>query len=293
MTYVATHQRRINVTYVINSDTLSSTEEPSMVDLLTVTDHDVPVLYSDFAQLETIWGEGFMSPGGAEEVGRIVGDADLDGARVLDVGCGAGGATIVLVERHRAARVTGVDPMAHLVEYCRDRAARLGLGGQLSYEELPTDGSLPFQDASFDAVFSKDSLLHVADKAAALSEFHRVLRPGGRLLVGDWLRGPGAHLDAEVEAMSQGQWSMVTLDESVRLFEAGGFVVDAFEDRRAWYADQASAELARFDSEWGRKYAERFGQEDFDGMRGEWEAFAAAARSGALSPGHIRATKIV
>jgi ubiquinone/menaquinone biosynthesis C-methylase UbiE len=256
-----------------------------------VVDDEAAVLYEEFAQLEAIWGEGFMSPGGAEEIGRIVAEADLAGARVLDLGCGAGGASIVLLERHGAAEVTGVDPMVHLVEYCRRRAERLDLGGPLRYAVLPADGRLAFPDGCFDAVFSKDALLHVVDKPTALKELHRVLRPGGRLLVSDWLRGQGSHLDAEVESMGQGVWTMVTLEQIVGLVESCGFVVDEVEDRRAWYADLAAAELARFDSEWGRAFAQRFGQEDFDGLRGEWSAFAAAARSGALSPGHVRATK--
>src|SRR3954454_22262517 len=50
----------------------------------TMAPDDVLVLYPDFAVLEAMWGDGFMSPGGADEVGRIVGDADLTGARVLD-----------------------------------------------------------------------------------------------------------------------------------------------------------------------------------------------------------------
>lgn len=53
--------------------------------------------------LEAIWGEGFLSPGGPEEVARLVAGSDLAGKAVLDIGCGAGGIDIALVRSHGAA----------------------------------------------------------------------------------------------------------------------------------------------------------------------------------------------
>ena len=61
------------------------------------------------AFLRHLWGEGFMSPGGPEEVARVIGDLDLTGATVLDIGCGAGGPTVCLAADHDAGRVIGID----------------------------------------------------------------------------------------------------------------------------------------------------------------------------------------
>ena len=58
-------------------------------------------------KLEMIWGEGFMSPGGADEVVRVLGDHDITGCSVLDIGCGLGGAAVVLLQRGGAGSVTG------------------------------------------------------------------------------------------------------------------------------------------------------------------------------------------
>ena len=52
------------------------------------------------AMLEAVWGAGFLSPGRAEEVARVVGGLDLAGKSVLDIGCGAGGIDIALVRQH-------------------------------------------------------------------------------------------------------------------------------------------------------------------------------------------------
>ncbi len=46
------------------------------------------------AMLEAVWGEGFLSPGGAEEVARVIGSHRLTGLSVLDIGCCAGGVDV-------------------------------------------------------------------------------------------------------------------------------------------------------------------------------------------------------
>jgi SAM-dependent methyltransferase len=61
------------------------------------------------AMLQVIWGEGFLSPGGPQEVARLIADADLTGLSVLDIGCGAGGIDLALVRNHGAGYVTGLD----------------------------------------------------------------------------------------------------------------------------------------------------------------------------------------
>jgi hypothetical protein len=59
--------------------------------------------------LEVLWGEGYLSPGGAEEVARVLEGVDLSAKRVLDIGCGSGGIALSLAGDHGAAHVTGID----------------------------------------------------------------------------------------------------------------------------------------------------------------------------------------
>src|SRR5690606_10811876 len=59
--------------------------------------------------LEALWGEGYLSPGGPEEVDRVVEGLDLAGRTLLDIGCGAGGVTLHLARQHGLARATGFD----------------------------------------------------------------------------------------------------------------------------------------------------------------------------------------
>ena len=98
------------------------------------------------ALLEAVWGEGFMSPGGTDEVDRYLDGIDLGGLEVLDIGCGLGGVDIHIVKRHAAAKVTGIDVEEDLIERCQLLADKYALGGQTEFVTDRTDrrdGRLP------------------------------------------------------------------------------------------------------------------------------------------------------
>jgi len=89
--------------------------------------------------------------------------------RTVDVGCGIGE---FLQFR---ANTVGVDINSHTVAYCKAR----GLDARLMDPDV-----LPFEDASFDSALMDNVLEHIAEPAALLRELRRVLRPGGRVLIG-------------------------------------------------------------------------------------------------------------
>ncbi|MBE9552180.1 MAG: methyltransferase domain-containing protein, partial [Proteobacteria bacterium] len=146
------------------------------------------------AKLELLWGEGFLSPGGPEETAKILEGVDLTGLEVMDIGCGIGGVDVLLARDYGAGSVTGLDIEEPLVMRSRERAERLGLSDRLTFR-LVEPGPFPFEQASFDAVFSKDSMIHIPDKPALFAEVLRVLRPGGMFLASAWMQtadGPGS-----------------------------------------------------------------------------------------------------
>jgi ubiquinone/menaquinone biosynthesis C-methylase UbiE len=77
-----------------------------------------PLQYSEetVARLEMLWGKGFMSVGGPEEVSAILDGVNLKNLNVLDIGCGIGGVDFLLVSEHGAASVLGLDVEPHLLE---------------------------------------------------------------------------------------------------------------------------------------------------------------------------------
>ncbi|OFW99698.1 MAG: hypothetical protein A3D94_16085 [Alphaproteobacteria bacterium RIFCSPHIGHO2_12_FULL_66_14] len=104
----------------------------------------------------------------------------LDDLHVLDVGTGDG--AFAVEAARRGAVVTGIDPDPAMLAAAAARAHAMDVGLQLG------DGraeQLPFADGTFDLVFSVAVLCFVADAAAAIREMARVLRPGGRLILGE------------------------------------------------------------------------------------------------------------
>lgn len=102
-----------------------------------------------------------------------------DGMRVLDIGCGTGNYSLALAKA--GLKVTGIDISPAMLEKARITVKARGL--KVSF--LEGDAlQLPFRDNSFDAVISATALEFVPDLDAALGEAYRVLKPGGRLVVG-------------------------------------------------------------------------------------------------------------
>jgi ubiquinone/menaquinone biosynthesis C-methylase UbiE len=102
----------------------------------------------------------------------------LEGKDVLDVGIGSGIATQMLAEA--GANVTGVDLTDWAVETTRRRLAAFGLDADVRQADAE---QLPFDDASFDLVFSWGVIHHSSDMDRALRELVRVCRPGGEIVL--------------------------------------------------------------------------------------------------------------
>lgn len=118
----------------------------------------------------------------------------LNRTRVLDVGCGDG--ALVRAVASQGAVVTGLDPDPAMLQAARTQTVAA------SIEAAFVDGraeQLPFPDASFDEVVTVTALCFIADTSLALREMVRVLRPGGRLVIGDL-----------------GRWSILAMDRRVR-----------------------------------------------------------------------------
>jgi SAM-dependent methyltransferase len=112
------------------------------------------------------------------EAARIHEFAAFAGKRVLDVGCGNG----YVLARYalHGALVHGIDITPTAVQLCRQRFHYDGLEGD--FREADAE-HLPFADDHFDCVCSMGVLHHVPNPANAVAEIHRVLKPGGRLIV--------------------------------------------------------------------------------------------------------------
>jgi SAM-dependent methyltransferase len=118
-----------------------------------------------------------LDPRGPELLYDLVAGFGLpSGSVALDVGCGEGKHSMRLAERF-AFTVTGIDPVERHIALARARA-----GAAVRFERGSAK-ELPVASATVDLVWCRDVLVHVADLERAYTEFRRVLKPGGRVLV--------------------------------------------------------------------------------------------------------------
>lgn len=108
---------------------------------------------------------------------------DVTGARVLDVGCGFGLPAFRLADKEPTVHVVGISNNASQVAGANRRAADLGLADRVTFENVDAH-HLPYEDDSFDVVWVVETLPHL-DRLAALREFNRVVKPGGRVVITD------------------------------------------------------------------------------------------------------------
>jgi ubiquinone/menaquinone biosynthesis C-methylase UbiE len=156
---------------------------------------------------------------------------------VLDCGCGPGHLAVHLARTASQTRIWALDVSPDMVRLAAANAAAAGLAGRI----VPTEGdmrALPFPDDSFDLVTSIFAFHHLPNPRAALREMRRVLRPGGALIVRDFIR-PAS--DRRVEFM-------------VRLFGILQWYTEAETEQ---YRDSLHAGLSR-------EYVEWLAADDFD-----------------------------
>jgi SAM-dependent methyltransferase len=120
-------------------------------------------------------GVGSAHPGGFAATVEWMTEVPMDNCfSVLDVGCGTG-RTAVAIQQRYDCDVTGVDVRGKMIEKARKRANRLGVKAAWAVGDAE---ALPFQDGTFDVVFSESVNVFV-EPSRALSEYFRVLRTGG------------------------------------------------------------------------------------------------------------------
>jgi phosphoethanolamine N-methyltransferase len=245
------------------------------------------------ALLEAVWGEGFMSPGGTDEVDRVLEGLDLAGLSVLDLGCGLGGATVHIARRYGVASIVGIDIEDNLIEACDELAARSGLSDTAQFL-LAEPGPLPVADASLDMVFSKDSIIHIEDKHALAGDIFRSLKPGGRFAASDWLAGTASTPSPEMQAYVAAEgldFGLASAAVYEAALEAAGFVDIRIADRNAWYRQEARRERDNMKGPLYEGLLSAVGKEFLDHQIDVWDKMIVALDQGELRPTHLQARK--
>jgi len=162
-------------------------------------------------------------------------------SHVLDVGSGIGGPSRYLASKF-GCHVTGLDLVEEYCHVADSLAKRVRLDNLLTYRQGDAT-QMPFEDETFDVVWTQHASMNIAAKKRLYSEMHRVLKPGGKLAIYDIFKGNSS---SDMDASSSSSihfpvpWAadpsishLISGEETRKLLKEGvaGFKELAWEDK--------------------------------------------------------------
>lgn len=189
-------------------------------------------------------------------------------SKVLEVACGSGGVSL-LIARETKAEVIGVDINEQGIKAASERTTSEGMKEKIKFQLADSSKPLPFSNAFFDAIFCNDSINHLPNRLQVLQEWHRLLRPTGKLLYTDPIVVTGQLTNEEIAIRSSiGFFLYTPVGENERLLEEAGFGIMRTEDVTAntantskrWYEARARRQqlLKEFEGELEFEGLQRF-----------------------------------
>jgi ubiquinone/menaquinone biosynthesis C-methylase UbiE len=202
---------------------------------------DRPVTWEDLAPLDQFHVRGLAA------TRELAAELNMKaGAKVLDVGCGIGGASRFLAATY-GVQVTGIDLTPSFIDVARILSERAGLSDRVVYRVADAT-KLPFADSSFDYAWTQHVAMNIRDRDGLYSEVFRVLKPGGSFAIHDivqtsdeplifpvpWARGPEASFllspDGMRDALTQAGFEVVSWHDTT---EATGAWISQMRSARA------------------------------------------------------------
>ena len=181
---------------------------------------------SGISEYEKVFGQDFVSPGGGDTASRFLSELELPAdSLVLDLCCGLGGASFLMAQKF-GWRVEGLDLSQNMLRRAQSRCRELKLEDRVSF----THGDCLRMDrpSRYEAIYSRDSFLHIPPKDDLCQVLFRSLKPGGKLLFTDYCCGPKPWSDEFEAYVNLHRYHLVSVEQyEVELRNAGFQVLEA------------------------------------------------------------------
>jgi phosphoethanolamine N-methyltransferase len=218
---------------------------------------------------EWIFGEGFISPGGAVQNRKFLECIGLKpGQLALDVGCGIGGSPQMMAEEFGVS-VIGVDLSSNMMSVALARANERK-NSYINY--MVTDiFRCKFEPDTFDVIYSRDCIIHIAEKKALFAQFFKWLKPGGKVVMTDYCVREGEQ-SAEFKAYVQKRgYTLKPIKNYVEAFKSVGFESVEGIDHSNDFLEILNAELGSAEEN-KAEFVKRFSPDKYDSLVSGWRS---------------------
>lgn len=191
---------------------------------------------------EAVYGADFVSPGGAKYALELCRSLNIKSEqRLLDAGCGLGGAAFLMAENFDCY-VDAIDVSTNMLRMARDRLAQRDVAARISLRELDCC-NIDVSD-HYDAIYSRDVFLHIADKSELFRTLYRALKKGGTLLFTDYGCSAGEWSDAFQQYVRQRRYTLHTINEYRDILEQADFTIVQAVDQTDLFVQFLETEYA-------------------------------------------------
>lgn len=160
----------------------------------------------------------------ADEYLRFIERLELKpSSSILEIACGSGGPALFMAQK-TGCSILGIDNNEKGIAAANKMSFERGLASKVRFQYADAGTRLPFENSSFDSVICIDAVNHLPNRSQVLGEWHRVLKPGGRILFTDPIIVTGILTSEEITIRSSiGYFLFVPAGENERIITETGF----------------------------------------------------------------------